>query len=64
VLLVLTTVLPVLIKLISVQLVPEKELIQPLVNVQLVNMITVTMMLNVIHVLSDVSLVNTKITIA
>jgi hypothetical protein len=64
VLIVLTTVLPVLIKLISVQLVPEKELIQPLVNVQLVNMITVTMMLNVIHVLSDVSLVNTKITIA
>lgn len=63
-LIVLTTVLPVLIKLISVQLVPEKELIQPLVNVQLVNMITVTMMLNVIHVLSDVSLVNTKITIA
>jgi hypothetical protein len=64
VLLVLTTVLPVLIKLISVQLVPEKELIQPLVNAQLVNMITVTMMLNVIHVLSDVILVNTKITIA
>jgi hypothetical protein len=64
VLIVLTTVLPVLIKLISVQLVPEKELIQPLVNVQLVNMITVTMMLNVIHVLSDVILVNTKITIA
>jgi hypothetical protein len=63
VLIVLTTVLPVLIKLISVQLVPEKELIQPLVNVQLVNMITVTMMLNVIHVLSDVILVNTKITI-
>lgn len=61
---VLTTVLPVLIKLTSVQLVSEKELIQPLVNVQLVNMITITKKLNVIHVLSDVSLVNTKITIA
>ena len=62
-LLVITTVLPVLMLPTSVQLVPEKESTQPLVNVQLVNMITETMMLNVIHVLSDVTLVLTKITI-
>jgi hypothetical protein len=54
VLLVLTTVLPVLMPLTSVQLVSEKESIQPFVNVHLVNMITVMKMLLVIHVLSDV----------